>query len=98
MYEFAFVTTITKLRQLRKCIGKRQKEMADWAGCSPGLIQSIETGRRRLSTEIALRISNSTGVDATWLMSNDSDVPMINSAGEPYDYHRDFKPRESQGC
>jgi hypothetical protein len=69
--------------------------MADWAGCSPGLIQSIETGRRRLSTEIALRISNSTGVDATWLMSNDSDAPMINSAGGPYDYHKDFKPRES---
>jgi hypothetical protein len=58
--------------------------MADFGGCSAAMIQSSEIGRRPLSTRIASKISQRTGVDLAWLMSNDPTAPMINDAGEEY--------------
>jgi hypothetical protein len=74
---------------------KTQKEMADFGGCSAAMIQSSEIARRPLSTPIATKISQRTGIDLAWLMSDDPDAPMINQAGEPYSYDADFERRQT---
>ena len=59
------------------------------------MIQSAEIGRKPLSVAIASRISESTNIDLSWLMSDDPRAPMINTAGEPYSYDADFKAKQT---
>ena len=77
-------TVFNSLRHLRQFIGLGQKEIADRAGCSRHAIESIEQGRLRLSTSLGFKISQATGCDFGWLMSNDESLLMINHEGQPY--------------
>jgi transcriptional regulator with XRE-family HTH domain len=77
-------TLYSSLKELRKFLGLTQKEMAIHGSCSPAMIQSAEIGRKPLSVAIAFKVSESTGIDFAWLMSDDPRAPMITSAGEEY--------------
>jgi DNA-binding XRE family transcriptional regulator len=57
--------------RLRVLIGEKQESFAKLIGCSVHTLQSIETGRLKLSEELARRISAATDVDLTWLREND---------------------------
>ena len=48
------------------------------------MIQSIEIGRLQLSTRIASKLSESTGIDLAWLTNGDPTAPMIDRAGHAY--------------
>jgi len=63
-----------------------QKEMAQLASVSPGLIQSVELRRATLTPEVAGRIAEATGCDLGWLLDGDVTKPIINSKGEPYTF------------
>jgi transcriptional regulator with XRE-family HTH domain len=91
------MTTHSNLRQLRNFLGKTQTEIAALAGCSRHLIAMIETNRMALSERIASKISESTGVDATWLMNNDPHAEMINSAGARYSEQDQQQAAQSSG-
>ena len=59
-----------------------QKAMAEFLGCSVDTIQSIETGRLKLSDELAGRISLETGVSLKWLLDDDVSGPCDFGSGE----------------
>ncbi len=69
---------------LRLSLGLHQQELADLAGCSRELIQSVELKRAKLTPDLALRISEATGVNLAWLMGNDLKAPPIATSGNPY--------------
>jgi hypothetical protein len=54
------------------------------------MIQSAEIGRERLSPRIASEFSRTSGVDSTWLMSDDPTAPMIGHDGRLYS-HKHFE-------
>jgi len=74
------------LAVLRLTLGLGQKEMAQLVGCSAATIQSVElnSGRLKLSSSLAERISKETGVAVRWLLQNDTAAPIIDVAGEPF--------------
>jgi DNA-binding XRE family transcriptional regulator len=57
--------------RLRVLVGEKQEAFAQLIGCSVHTLQSIETGRLKLSEELARRISAATDVDLNWLRQND---------------------------
>jgi transcriptional regulator with XRE-family HTH domain len=52
------------LRRRRKALDLTQAALAERVGCSPDLIQKIETDTRRPSRQIAERLADSLGLDA----------------------------------
>jgi transcriptional regulator with XRE-family HTH domain len=54
------------------------------AGVSRNAIALIETGRLGLSSKLAERISQETGVAVLWLTTNDPSFPMVDFNGQPY--------------
>jgi DNA-binding XRE family transcriptional regulator len=77
----------SSLRHLRLFLGKSQKEFAnEIAGCSKFTIESLESNplRLKLSTRLAFKISESTGCDVNWLLSNSENLPMTNANGRDY--------------
>lgn len=74
-YSHATFTDETHLAILRTTIGLTQKEMADLAGRAPRTIQAIELGHLPLSEELALRIAKETGVDESWLLEGNMEIP-----------------------
>ena len=77
----------SSLRHLRLFLGKTQKEFAnEIAGCSKFTIESVETNssRLKLSTSLGFKISEATGCDYGWLMSNEENLPMISHSGRDY--------------
>jgi len=86
---------------LRTTIGATQKEMGQLAGRAARTIQSIELGHLPLTEELALRIAEATGIDETWLLEGNPEIPprrgsFILHAGRPagvytredYEFHR----------
>src|ERR1700682_3579574 len=61
-----------------------QKELAEIAECSKGLIQGIELGTHKMSEEIASRIMWETNIDLAWLLRNDLNAPMVDIFRQPY--------------
>jgi transcriptional regulator with XRE-family HTH domain len=71
----------TKVAQLRAAIDVPLNEFADIAGKSPHTINSLESGRLRLSERLAARISEVTGVRLAWLLDDSMLGPPICDDG-----------------
>ena len=56
---------------LRSLIGLRDTEMAALLGCSVNTIWSVESGRLKLSEQLAKKMSHQTGVSMEWLLNGD---------------------------
>ena len=63
------------LAVLRTTIGLTQKEMANLVGRATRTIQAIELGQLPLGEELALKIAQETGVDESWLLKGDPNLP-----------------------
>ena len=72
-----------------------QKELADLLDCSVDTVQSIETGRLRISENMARKISHATAVNLNWLLDDDVTKPIINHYGTPYT-KANFEERQAQ--
>lgn len=71
--------------RLRVLIGEKQEGFAKLIGCSVHTLQSVETGRLKLSEELARRISAATDVDLNWLRQNDLTAePCVANSTFPY--------------
>src|SRR5215212_5323125 len=53
------------LRRCRKALDLTQAELAQRVSCSPDLIQKIEADARRPSRQLAVKLADSLGLDAT---------------------------------
>jgi transcriptional regulator with XRE-family HTH domain len=67
---------VNVLAILRKNLGLKQSELAEFADCSVSTIQSIEANRLKMSSWLAGKISYHTRVDLDWILANDVTVPM----------------------
>src|SRR5262245_8319577 len=65
-------------------LNMKQPELKKLIGCSLGAIQSIESGRLKLSAEMIQRISFETNVHWDWLAENNPAKPPINIYSQPY--------------
>lgn len=79
----------------------KQEMLAELLDCSLGIIQSVESGRVRLSEKLAQRAAFETGVSVEWLLKNDTTAPPVDHAGNPftketYERHRveSSRPKE----
>jgi transcriptional regulator with XRE-family HTH domain len=70
--------------RLRVFLGEKQEQFAVLIGCSVHTLQSIETGRLKLSEEVARRISVATGVHLRWVLENDLEAEIVGSRGHPF--------------
>jgi transcriptional regulator with XRE-family HTH domain len=70
--QHAYVNQHEKFDQLR---------FAALIGCSVHTLQSIETGRLKLSQELADRIARETGVGLRWLVDNNVKAPIARDFG-----------------
>ena len=77
---------------LRSIIGIKVPEMAELLQCSTATIQSIESGRLKVTDMIAFKMYDQTGVSIQWLQGGDAKRPMT-AEGKPYTraaYERDY--------
>ncbi len=58
--------------------------MAALLKCSAPTIHSVESGRLKLSAELAEKIFHETGVPLDWLLAGDPKSPPIAANGDPY--------------
>jgi DNA-binding XRE family transcriptional regulator len=58
--------------------------MAEILGCSTATIHSIESGRLKLSKNLATKIVHETQISPKWLLSGDVNAPPISAKDEPY--------------
>ena len=72
-----------KGRGIKKRVGLSQQDIADWLGCSVFNIQSIETGRVRLTEENAEILQLKTGCSAAWLLGTETTNP-VSFYGAPF--------------
>ena len=72
------------LAVLRTTLGLGQGELAAKLGCSWRTIQSVELLDLTLSTKLAERICDQTGVHFDWLMKGDPEAPIIDERGRPW--------------
>jgi transcriptional regulator with XRE-family HTH domain len=82
-------TTVAALRHL---LGLSVEEFAKLIGKSPTTVNSLETGRLKLSEETAFTIAKQTGVEMVWLLKGrPKDKPYIfdESTGEDRPYTRE---------
>lgn len=71
--------------RLRVLVGEKQESFAAQVGCSVHTLRSIESGRLKLSEELARRISAATDVDLDWLRRNDLKAePCVANSRFPY--------------
>ena len=57
------------MRELRTFLGLTQKQMASLLSCSVHSLLSLELGRMRLSSKMALKVVRATGVSLEWLLA-----------------------------
>lgn len=79
----------TPLAVLRKYLGENianfgLREFAKKVGCKQTALQNAELKRRPLSDELALRISDKTGISISWLLGEEPKAPMTDRLGLPY--------------
>lgn len=58
--------------------------MAEILGCSTATIHSIESGRLKISKNLARKILHETQISPKWLLSGDVSAPPISLNHEPY--------------
>lgn len=68
---------------LRSIIGIKVPEMAELLQCSTATIQSIESGRLKVTDMMAFKMYDHTGVSIQWLQGGDAKRP-ITEEGKPY--------------
>jgi hypothetical protein len=86
----------TTLAVLRSIIGVKDNEMAEILQCSCPTIHSVESGRLKLSDDLARRVSHETGISLSWLLNGDVKAPPISANHRPftrelYESHRATK-------
>jgi transcriptional regulator with XRE-family HTH domain len=69
---------------LRKILDLRQKEFAALIGVATVTVQKIEIGKRKLTSDLAKRIEEQTGVQGKWLLAGDHMTVPSNCGGVPY--------------
>ena len=74
----------TKVAVLRQAIGLSAKDFADLIAKTIHTVKSLESGRLKLSEELAVRISKATGVLLDWLLAppHPDDSPIDQFADE----------------
>lgn len=73
----------TRAAVLRSIIGIKVPEMAELLQCSTATIQSIESGRLKVTDIMAFKMYDQTGVSIQWLQGGDAKRPMT-AEGKPY--------------
>ena len=93
---------------LRQIVGLSQQELAALCGCSRPTIQAVELGKLKLSENLAMRITEATGVAVGWLLSGDPKAPpktytptILHGAPSPYskevfEAHRAFLEQQNR--
>ena len=69
---------------LRAIIGVSVNEMAEFLECSPYTVHSLETGRQKMSEEMAHLLLIQTGISPDWLLAGDPKVPPVSVLGAPF--------------
>ena len=81
-------TTAAKLRYILNSDPKVPHIKADdWAkmlGCSLDTIRSVESGRMKLSRDLATAMFHATGISVEWLLKGNPKAPRVAANGEPY--------------
>jgi transcriptional regulator with XRE-family HTH domain len=75
---------MTTVAVLRTILGIKDEQMAELLGCSRHAIHSLESGRLKLSDELATKMFHETGISLDWLLEGDPSAPAISARGEPY--------------
>jgi transcriptional regulator with XRE-family HTH domain len=78
-------TQKTPAAVLRKILGITDHEMADKLKRSVHTIRSIESGRLKLTHELATKMFHETGISPAWLLNGDPGAPPVASDGERYE-------------
>ena len=58
--------------------------MALLARCSRHTIEAVEQGKLKLSPRLAAQVAKTCGVNLSWLLAGDANLPMTNPDGAPY--------------
>jgi transcriptional regulator with XRE-family HTH domain len=69
---------------LRKILRITDHEMADKLKRSVHTIRSIESGRLKLTRELATKMFHETGISPDWLLNGDPTAPPISASGQEY--------------
>jgi transcriptional regulator with XRE-family HTH domain len=69
---------------LREILGIKDFEMAKILDRTVHTIHSLESGRLKLSPELATKMFHETGISLDWLLKGDPTAPPISGRGEPY--------------
>jgi transcriptional regulator with XRE-family HTH domain len=76
----------TTVSALRAAIGLSARSFARLIGRSFHTIQSLESGRLRLSPKLATRISSEIGVSTQWLLHGPPESPPVTDSGQIVTY------------
>ena len=79
----------------RSLLGIKVADYSDMIGRKTFYLQGIETGRERLTEELALIIEKQTAVSHVWLLAGDVNADPFNELGDPYSVET-FKRRRQQ--
>ena len=74
----------TTVAALRNKLEMKTPEFANLVGLSLSAVEKLETGRLKLSTDVAMKISVETGVSEWWLKLGDPAVPPHDQNGRPF--------------
>jgi transcriptional regulator with XRE-family HTH domain len=74
----------TTVAVLRNALGMKTPDFADLVGLSLSAVEKLETGRLKLSEQVAGRISFETGVSEKWLLARKSDAWPVTDSGRPF--------------
>ena len=77
-------TRKTTAAVLREILGIKDFEMAEILDRTVHTIHSLESGRLKLSPELATKMFHETGISLDWLLKGDPTAPPISGRGEPY--------------
>ena len=67
----------------RSLLGIKVADYSDMIGRKTSYLQGIETGRERLTEELALIIEKQTAVSHVWLLAGNVNTAPFSEAGEP---------------
>ena len=70
---------------LREKIGIKDFEMAKILNRSKYTVHALESGRLKLSPELAKKFFHETGISPVWLLNGDPNAPMLAANGDPYE-------------
>lgn len=74
----------TPVAVVRFILERKAQDFADLIGCTVHTINSLETGRLKLSEEMAQRIFHATGISIGWLLAGNVKAPPVSAWGEPF--------------